>query len=269
MVSVKQAVKLAGGRGTRLKTLTDNLPKPMISINKRPFLEYLIDLLKENGIEEVVLLLGYLPKKIMEYFGNGSTFGIKIKYSIGDISFETGKRIKNVEELLDNNFLLMYCDNYWPLNLKEKNIDCIIFSLDNWLLSLDERKGDETVRERFQYKKISEAIIQIKKGAKVYSPIYDPKTRKIVRKKSLNPICINEGICIVDGVVASDIKELRNISDFNIFVDVDDNIRKERLMKFYIDYKKCSVDESGKLIKARELEEIPTIKKTMNYADVI
>ena len=65
------------------------------------------------------------------------------------------------------------------------------------------------------------------------------------------------------------IKELRNISDFNIFVDVDDNIRKERLMKFYIDYKKCSVDESEKLIKARELEEVPTIKKTMNYADVI
>ncbi len=119
MVLVKQAVILAGGRGTRLKSLTDNLPKPMISINRRPFLEYLIDLLKENGIEEVVLLLGYLPDKIREYFGNGSDFGIKIKYSIGDVSFETGKRIKNAEELLDNNFLLMYCDNYWPLNLKK------------------------------------------------------------------------------------------------------------------------------------------------------
>ena len=119
MVLVKQAVILAGGRGTRLKTLTDNLPKPMISINKRPFLEYLIDLLKENGIEEIVLLLGYLPEKIKEYFGNGSKFGINIKYSIGDVSFETGERIKNAEELLDDNFLLMYCDNYWPLNLKK------------------------------------------------------------------------------------------------------------------------------------------------------
>lgn len=119
MVLVKQAVILAGGIGTRLRPLTDNLPKPMIPINRKPFLEYLIELLKENGIEEVILLLGYLPEKIKEYFGNGSKFGINIKYSIGKVSFETGKRIKNAEELLDDNFLLMYCDNYWPLNLKK------------------------------------------------------------------------------------------------------------------------------------------------------
>jgi len=118
-IKIKQAVILAGGRGTRLGTLTDNLPKPMIPINRKPFLEYLIDLLKENGIEEVILLLGYLPEKINKYFGNGSKFGINIKYSIGDVSFETGKRIKNAEGLLDDTFLLMYCDNYWPLNLKK------------------------------------------------------------------------------------------------------------------------------------------------------
>ncbi len=119
MVSIKQAVILAGGIGTRLRPLTDNLPKPMIPINRKPFLEYLLELLKKNGIKEVILLLGYLPDKIREYFGNGSDFGIKTKYSIGDVSFETGKRIKNAEELLDDNFLLMYCDNYWPLNLKK------------------------------------------------------------------------------------------------------------------------------------------------------
>ena len=154
-------------------------------------------------------------------------------------------------------------------DLSKRDIDCIIFSLDNWLLGLDERKGNETVRERFQYKKISEAINQIKNGNKVYTPIYDPKTRLIVSKKSLNPIYINEGICIIDGVVALDIKELRNISDFNIFVDIDDDIRKNRLMKFYVGYKSCSVNGSEKLINARELEEVPAIKKTVNYADVI
>ena len=82
MVSIKQAVILAGGIGTRLRPLTDNLPKPMVPINRKPFLEYLLELLKENGIKEVVLLLGYLPDKIREYFGNGSDFGIKIKYSV-------------------------------------------------------------------------------------------------------------------------------------------------------------------------------------------
>lgn len=116
---VKQAVILAGGVGSRMRPLTYKIPKPMIRLNNKPFLEYSVDLLKENGIEEVILLLGYLPEKIKEHFGDGSNLGINIKYSIGDVSFETGKRIKNAEELLDDNFLLMYCDNYWPLNLKK------------------------------------------------------------------------------------------------------------------------------------------------------
>jgi D-glycero-D-manno-heptose 1,7-bisphosphate phosphatase len=118
MLSIKQAVILAGGLGTRLKPLTDFMPKPMISIHSRPFLEYLLSLLKDNGIHEVVILLGYLHEKISGHFGDGSDFGLRLKYSIGDVSFETGTRIKHAAHLLDDHFLLMYCDNYWPLNLK-------------------------------------------------------------------------------------------------------------------------------------------------------
>jgi len=118
VAGIRQAVILAGGEGIRLRPLTYEVPKPMVLVNNRPFLEYLIDMLKENGISEVVLLLGYLPEKITQYFGDGSNFGINIKYSIGDVSFKTGTRIKNAGHLLDEVFLLMYCDNYWPLSLK-------------------------------------------------------------------------------------------------------------------------------------------------------
>ena len=118
MVNVIQAVILAGGVGTRLRPLTYTTPKPMVLVNNRPYLEYLIELLKQNGISEIVLLLGYLHDKIVDYFGDGSSFGINIKYSIGDVSFETGKRIKHAEDLIQDQFLLMYCDNYWPLDLK-------------------------------------------------------------------------------------------------------------------------------------------------------
>lgn len=119
MVDIKQAVILAGGIGSRLRPLTYEIPKPMVKLNDQPFLEYLIRLLKENGISEVVLLLGYLPEKVVEYFGDGSNFGVNIKYSIGDVAWETGTRIRNANELLDEHFLLMYSDNYWPLNLKK------------------------------------------------------------------------------------------------------------------------------------------------------
>lgn len=114
---VNQAVILAGGIGTRLRPLTYTTPKPMVLVNKRPYLEYLIELLKRNGISEVVLLLGYLHEKIVDHFGDGSDFGISIKYSIGDMSFETGKRIKDAQDIIRERFLLMYCDNYWPLDL--------------------------------------------------------------------------------------------------------------------------------------------------------
>ncbi len=115
---MRQAVILAGGIGSRLRPLTYEVPKPMVLVNNRPFLEYLIEMLRENGISEVVLLLGYLAEQIIQYFGDGSIFGINIKYSTGKVSDKTGTRIKNAEHLLDDVFLLMYCDNYWPLNLK-------------------------------------------------------------------------------------------------------------------------------------------------------
>ncbi len=118
MTGIKQAVILAGGEGTRLRPLTDSLPKPMVPVNDRPFLEYLIEMLLENGISEVVLLLGYLPEKITGYFGDGSDFGIDIKYSLGKVPDETGTRLRNAGSLLDEVFLLMYGDNYWPLNLE-------------------------------------------------------------------------------------------------------------------------------------------------------
>ena len=118
MVDIKQAVILAGGEGIRLRPLTYEVPKPMVPVNNRPFLEYLIEMLKANGISEVVLLLGYLPEKVTQHFGDGSSLGVNIKYSIGKVSDKTGTRIRNAGNLLDDLFLLMYGDNYWPLNLE-------------------------------------------------------------------------------------------------------------------------------------------------------
>jgi D-glycero-D-manno-heptose 1,7-bisphosphate phosphatase len=125
MTTIKQAVILAGGRGERLKPITDTIPKPMVEIVGRPFLEHLVELLKQNGIKKIVILTGYLGEKIEEHFGDGSKFGINIKYSYTPFrnekgeELESGLRLKNAETLLDKVFLLMYCDNYWPLRLQK------------------------------------------------------------------------------------------------------------------------------------------------------
>lgn len=114
----EQAVILAGGRGTRLRPLTYNTPKPMIKFHGRPFLEYLLELLKEQGFKRVLLLLGYLPASITNHFRNGERFGIDIEYDITDVNNDTGERLRLAVDKIEPNFLLMYCDNYWPLDFQ-------------------------------------------------------------------------------------------------------------------------------------------------------
>ncbi len=114
-----QAVILAGGRGTRLKPLTDTRPKPMVEILGEPFLAYQIEQLRDQGFEKVLLLLGYLPEVVQDYCGNGNRWGIKIEYAISAVDDETGRRLKLAESLLDPSFLLLYCDNYWPMQMEK------------------------------------------------------------------------------------------------------------------------------------------------------
>lgn len=124
-MKINQAVILAGGEGRRLHPFTLKNPKPLIGINGKPFLEHLINLLKQNGIKEVIILTGYLGDKIQNHFGDGSKLGVKIKYSYTPFLNEKGEenksgiRLQNAEKLLDEYFLLLYCDNYWPLQLKK------------------------------------------------------------------------------------------------------------------------------------------------------
>lgn len=119
MKPITQAVILAGGLGTRLRPLTATTPKPMIKIHNKPFLEYIIELLRSNGIKEVLILTGYLHEKIENYFKDGSTFGVSISYLYSSVDDDTGTRLRKAKKLIREEFLLMYADNYWPLQLQE------------------------------------------------------------------------------------------------------------------------------------------------------
>jgi histidinol-phosphate phosphatase family protein len=114
-----QAVILAGGRGTRMLPLTETRPKPMVEFHGRPFLEYVLEMLREQGFERVLLLLGYLPNVIQDHFGDGSRFGVEIGYSVSGADDLTVSRLQLVEDRLDTTFLLLYCDNYWPLRMDD------------------------------------------------------------------------------------------------------------------------------------------------------
>lgn len=113
----RQAVILAGGRGERMRPITDDRPKPMAPILGRPFLEYQIEQLRDQGFERVLILLGYLPEVVQEYFGDGRRWGVHIDYSVTASEQLTSGRVAAARRLIDPCFLLLYCDNYWPMQM--------------------------------------------------------------------------------------------------------------------------------------------------------
>ena len=134
----RQAVILAGGLGTRLRPITDTIPKPMIIFHGKPFLEYLIEMLVNQEFTKVVLLLGYLPEKVIEYFGSGEKWGIEIQYSVTDVEDDTGLRLLKAKELIEDEFMLFYCDNYWPMDFnkmftlfKSSKVDALVTVYNN------------------------------------------------------------------------------------------------------------------------------------------
>ena len=117
--TIRQAVILAGGRGERLKPLTDRMPKPLAPVNGVPFLDYLIKSLVQVGIEKILLLLGYKAEMIQERYGEQASGSLLIEYSVGSADDQTGRRLQNARALLDDRFILLYGDNYWPIALDD------------------------------------------------------------------------------------------------------------------------------------------------------
>jgi len=140
MKKIEQAVILCGGLGTRLRPITNSIPKPMVGINKIPFLWYLLDKISDNGIKRFLILTGYLGDKIQNYFGDGKKFNWVINYSHGPYNWDTGRRLWEAKDLLDENFLICYSDNFVQIRLEKIYERWIKDSSKIWL-SLGEKKN--------------------------------------------------------------------------------------------------------------------------------
>jgi len=113
MVSDMTLVILAGGMATRLYPVTLEIPKSLIDINGKPFIQHQIDLIKSKGINKIVLCLGNFAKPIEDYLGDGNSDSLDIKYSYdGDTLLGTGGAIKKAFPLLSDPFMIMYGDSY-------------------------------------------------------------------------------------------------------------------------------------------------------------
>ncbi|MDD1729673.1 MAG: NTP transferase domain-containing protein [Methanospirillum sp.] len=113
-------VILAGGLATRLYPVTQKIPKSMIMIDGRPFIDHQLELLKEKGISHVILCVGNFGKMIESYVGDGSRFGLDVQYSYdGNILLGTGGAVKKAARMLPDIFMIMYGDSYLDINYNQ------------------------------------------------------------------------------------------------------------------------------------------------------
>ncbi|MEM3585181.1 MAG: HAD-IIIA family hydrolase [Candidatus Woesearchaeota archaeon] len=113
-----KAVIPCGGKGTRLGSISAEIPKPMIRIGDKPVLEHQIELLKRYGIRDIIMLTGHLAEQIESYFKDGKRFGVNIEYYREQVPLGTTGGLKEIEKKLNSDFLLLYGDVMVNMNLK-------------------------------------------------------------------------------------------------------------------------------------------------------
>jgi mannose-1-phosphate guanylyltransferase/phosphomannomutase len=114
-----KAVMMAGGEGSRLRPLTINRPKPMVPLVDRPVMAHSIELLKLHGITDIIVTVQYLANVIQDYFGDGSSYGVHITYSVEETPLGTAGSVKNAQDLLQEPFLVISGDALTDINLTD------------------------------------------------------------------------------------------------------------------------------------------------------
>lgn len=173
----------------RLRPLTENMPKSMIPIKGKPFLQYQLEIFKRNGIKDVVLCVGYLAEKIMNYFGDGSMLGIKINYNVEQEKLlGTAGAIRSAEPYLEEDFFITYGDSYLLLNYKEVMRHFKMFN----------RLGLMVVYKNFNRYDRSNVVVEdgfvkiYDKEKETADMIYIDYGLSILKRKSLNLIPLNQ-----------------------------------------------------------------------------
>jgi dTDP-glucose pyrophosphorylase len=111
MTQVTKAVLLAAGKGTRMKELTNELPKPMLAVQGRPILLHIVDGLRAAGVTRILIVVGYRAEVVREFFGDGSKFGVAIEYITQEVQDGTGRVVELARDFAGADpFVLSYGD---------------------------------------------------------------------------------------------------------------------------------------------------------------
>ena len=132
---------LAGGLATRLRPITEKIPKVLVPVAGRPFLAHQLELLRAQGIRRAVLCLGFLGEMVQREFGDGSAHGVKLEYAFdGPVLLGTGGALQRALPLLGEKFFVLYGDSYLPVAFKPI-AECFERSGKRGLMTVFENNG--------------------------------------------------------------------------------------------------------------------------------
>jgi mannose-1-phosphate guanylyltransferase / phosphomannomutase len=114
-----KAVVMAGGEGTRLRPLTSNQPKPMVTVVGKPCMEHIVELLRDHGFEDVIVTVAFLPQAIRSYFGDGESLGLNMEYSVEQTPLGTAGSVRLAADKLDDTFLVISGDALCDFDLSK------------------------------------------------------------------------------------------------------------------------------------------------------
>lgn len=148
---------LAAGLGTRLRPLTDTVPKPLIEVNSKPLIAYHLERLAKEGFSRVMINIHYLPDKIRDFVGSGSQWGLDISYSYEPVLLDTGGGVKNIQDWIrSDDLLIINSDSLFDQSLRFQTL-------------VDLHLGDASVM-----------TLLVGPGSNLYTPIYIDREQNLI-----------------------------------------------------------------------------------------
>ena len=200
------AVIMAGGKGTRIQSINKEVPKPMITILNKPILEYEIEVLKNQGIKDIILVVGYLKEVITDYFKNGEKFGVKISYIEENEPLGTAGALYYLKNELNEDFLLLNGD--------------ILFNIDINKFYLAHKKNNclVTILTHPNSHPYDSGVIEANKNNQVTKWLTKEEPRLYYKNR------VNAGIHFISNKLLDEFKELKKL-------DLDRDVLKPLILK--------------------------------------
>ena len=112
-----KTIIMAGGKGTRISSVASDIPKPMIKIEGKPVLEREIECLRDQGFTDLIITVSHMAEQILSYFGDGSSFGVKIEYFVEENPLGNAGALFKLRGKLNDDFLLLNADSIFDIDL--------------------------------------------------------------------------------------------------------------------------------------------------------